>query len=95
MFKGVVDFGKHSDASRTTEKDGEPSVVLISDKSSKSKDSSKEKISGFIFETRRQKTFIVPEETKKERKSIKKQSQENIRDELICEEEFPNYGDED
>lgn len=29
------------------------------------------------------------------RKSIKKQTQENIRDELICEEEFPNFGEED
>jgi hypothetical protein len=53
MFKGVVDFGKNSDASRTTEKDGEPSVVLISDNSTKSKASSEQKeTSGFIIEAR-------------------------------------------
>jgi hypothetical protein len=76
MYKGVVDFGK-TDSSRITDRNSDSTVVQDNSISnSKISRSSKKitKTSGFIFETRRSKTFVVPEESKEpvSRKSIKK-----------------------
>lgn len=108
MYKGVVDFGK-TDSSRITDRNSDSTVVQDNSISnSKISRSSKKitKTSGFIFETRRSKTFVVPEESKEpvSRKSIKKQKETsqfalapataNTSD-LVCSEEFENFGDED